>query len=66
MELECTGVEPSVQRGSMLRGLVELTTWRYDPGDYEVALDLLGSGKISVKPVISHITPLERAPEAWE
>lgn len=42
------------------------TAWRYAPGDYEVALDLLSSGKISTKSLISSIVPFESAPEAWE
>lgn len=42
------------------------TAWRYAPGDYEVALSLLSSGKISVKPLISTIVPFTKAPEAWQ
>ncbi|KAK9319169.1 GroES-like protein [Lipomyces orientalis] len=42
------------------------TAWRYAPGDYEVALELLKSGKISVKPLISSTVSFENAPEAWE
>ncbi|KAJ5579744.1 GroES-like protein [Penicillium hispanicum] len=42
------------------------TAWRYAPGDYEVALSLLSSGRVSVKSLISTIVPFERAPEAWE
>lgn len=42
------------------------TAWRYAPGDYEVALDLLNSGKISIKSLISSTVPFEQAPEAWE
>lgn len=42
------------------------TAWRYAPGDYEVALSLLSSGRISVKSLISSIVPFEKAPEAWE
>ncbi|PLB50812.1 GroES-like protein [Aspergillus steynii IBT 23096] len=42
------------------------TAWRYAPGDYEIALSLLSSGRISVKALISTIVPFEKAPEAWE
>lgn len=42
------------------------TAWRNAPGDYEVSLSLLSSGRISVKPLISTIVPFENAPEAWE
>lgn len=42
------------------------TAFRYGPGDYEIALELLGSGKIAVGSMISSVTPFERAPEAWE
>ncbi|KAE8153132.1 GroES-like protein [Aspergillus avenaceus] len=42
------------------------TAWRYAPGDYEVALSLLSSGRVSVKSLISTIVPFEKATEAWE
>lgn len=42
------------------------TAFRYGPGDYEIALELLGSGKISVRPMISSVVPFDKAPEAWE
>lgn len=40
--------------------------YRYGPGDYELAMRLLASGKVGVKELISSVTPFERAPEAWE
>ncbi|KAK9366681.1 putative D-xylulose reductase A [Lipomyces kononenkoae] len=42
------------------------TAFRYAPGDYEIALELLDSGKVSVKPLISSTVPFESAAEAWE
>lgn len=42
------------------------TSFRYGPGDYDIALGLLGAGKVSVKSLISSITPFENATEAWE
>ncbi|KAF9889650.1 hypothetical protein FE257_007158 [Aspergillus nanangensis] len=42
------------------------TAWRYAPGDYEVALSLLSSGRLSVKSLISTIVPFEKATQAWE
>ena len=34
-----------------------------DPGDYRRAVELIGSGKVNVKPLISAVVPLERAIE---
>ena len=48
------------------REIVLKSAWRYAPGDYEVALDLLGSGKVSITSLISSIVPFENAPDAWE
>lgn len=48
------------------REIVFKTAWRYAPGDYEVALDLLSSGKVSTTSLISSVVPFENAPEAWE
>ncbi|OAQ90106.1 D-xylulose reductase A [Purpureocillium lilacinum] len=42
------------------------TAFRYGPGDYDIALELLVSGKVSVKAMISSIVPFEDAPKAWE
>lgn len=41
-------------------------SFRYAPGDYDIALGLLATGKVSVKSLISSITPFENATEAWE
>jgi D-xylulose reductase len=40
--------------------------FRYGPGDYELALKLVGKGSISLAPLVTSVTPFERAPEAWE
>lgn len=42
------------------------TAFRYGPEDYEIALGLLKSGKVSVKKLISSVVPFEEAPRAWE
>ena len=42
------------------------TSFRYGAGDYDTALGLLGSGKVSVKAMISSSTPFEQATDAWE
>jgi len=42
------------------------TAFRYAPGDYEIALELLAAGKVTLKPLISSTVPFERASEAWE
>lgn len=41
-------------------------SFRYGSGDYETALDLLKSGMVSVKPLISSVVPFENAADAWE
>ena len=35
-------------------------------GDYELAVKLLSGGAVKLKPLISSVTPFERATEAWE
>lgn len=40
--------------------------FRYAAGDYQTALDLLETGKISVKELITSVLPFEQATEAWE
>jgi len=40
--------------------------FRYGAGDFELAIGMLRSGKISVKELISGVVPLEQATEAWE
>jgi D-xylulose reductase len=40
--------------------------YRYGPGDYELALRLLTTRNISVKELVSSVTPFERAPKEWE
>ncbi|KAM5354312.1 hypothetical protein ACJ41O_000962 [Fusarium nematophilum] len=46
--------------------MVFKTAFRYGAGDYEIALELLASGKVSVLPLISSVVPFESAAEAWE
>ncbi|GAP89477.1 putative D-xylulose reductase A [Rosellinia necatrix] len=42
------------------------TAFRYAPGDYDIALELLSSRKVVVEPLISSTVPFEHAAEAWE
>lgn len=49
------------QKELMVRGC-----FRYGAGDYELAVGLLKRGAISVKPLISSVTPFNRATEAWD
>lgn len=74
--LESGGVFVQVGMGKLVQafplmavGEKELSikgAFRYGPGDYDVGLSLLSSGKINVKPLISNILPFERASDAWE
>ncbi|KAF9766666.1 hypothetical protein IL306_000883 [Fusarium sp. DS 682] len=48
------------------REMVMKTSFRYGPGDFEIALGLLESGRVSVSSLISSVTPFDRAPEAWK
>jgi D-xylulose reductase len=41
-------------------------TYRYGAGDFARAISLLSRGKVDLKPLISTVTPFERATEAWE
>ncbi|KAE9062082.1 putative D-xylulose reductase A [Phytophthora fragariae] len=41
-------------------------SFRYSAGDYQLALDMIASGKLSVKELISKTVPFEEAKEAFE
>ena len=41
-------------------------SFRYNAGDFDMAMYLLGSGKISLKELITAVEPFERATHAWE
>jgi D-xylulose reductase len=49
------------QKELMMRGC-----FRYGAGDYELAVGLLTKGLVDVKPLITSVTPFEKATEAWE
>ena len=49
------------QKELMIRGC-----FRYGAGDYELAVGLLKKGLVDVKPLISSVTPFEKATEAWD
>lgn len=40
--------------------------FRYGAGDYDIALHLLASRKVSVKELISSVVEFEKATDAWE
>ncbi|UPX13099.1 D-xylulose reductase [Ascochyta rabiei] len=40
--------------------------FRYDAGDYELAVKLIAKGLVQVKPLISSVTLFEDATKAWE
>lgn len=46
--------------------VVVKTAFRYAPGGYDIDLELLAAGKVTLKPLISSTVPFERASEAWE
>lgn len=48
------------------RELVVKGSFRYGPGDFGVALSLVGSGKVNLNSLISKEFPFEEAIEAWE
>jgi len=40
--------------------------FRYGPGDYDIALDLISQGHVKPKALLSSVTPFEEAISAWE
>ena len=40
--------------------------FRYGAGDYELAVKLVGEGRVKVKALLSSVTRFEDATEAWE
>lgn len=41
-------------------------SFRYGPGDYELAVELIASGKVDVKKLVSAVVPFEQAEEAFK
>ncbi len=50
----------------VLRGITLFGSWAWVPEEFQQSLDLIGTGKIDRKPLISHRFPLESASEAYE
>jgi 2-desacetyl-2-hydroxyethyl bacteriochlorophyllide A dehydrogenase len=50
----------------MRKGIRLLGSWAWSPEEFAQSLDLIGSGKIDRRPLISHEFPLEQASEAYE
>jgi D-xylulose reductase len=40
--------------------------FRYGSGDFDLAVKFLSQGSVNLKPLISSVTPFEKATEAWE
>jgi len=58
---------PEIQLNSLvLRGITLFGSWAWVPEELQQSLDLIGTGKIDRKPLISHRFPLESASEAYE
>jgi len=41
-------------------------SFRYGPGDYELAVELIAGGKVDVKKLVSAVVPFEQAEEAFK
>ncbi|UNI23051.1 Endo-1,4-beta-xylanase 2 [Purpureocillium takamizusanense] len=41
-------------------------SFRYGPGDYELAVELIASGKVDVKKLVSAVVPFEQAEDAFK
>ena len=58
---------PEVDYNLMVRkGLTLFGSWAWTPDEFLAALELIRSGKVDRKKVISHQLPLDRAAEAYE
>ncbi|KAL5336418.1 chaperonin 10-like protein [Aspergillus crustosus] len=40
--------------------------FRYGAGDYDLALKLIAKGSVNLAPLITSVTPFDKAPEAWD
>lgn len=61
--------KPKVEFPIVAMGQKELLVrgcFRYGAGDYELAVGLIEKKLVSVKPLISSVTPFEHATEAWD
>ncbi|KID70639.1 xylitol dehydrogenase, partial [Metarhizium hybridum] len=61
--------KPDVNFPIMAMCLKEVTargSFRYGPGDYELAVELVASGKVDVKQLVSEVVPFDRAEEAFK
>lgn len=50
----------------MRKGLQLLGSWAWTPQEFAEAMELIGSGKVDRKPLITHRFPLEEASRAYE
>ncbi|MCP3954165.1 MAG: zinc-binding dehydrogenase, partial [Desulfobacterales bacterium] len=58
---------PEIQLNNLvIRGITLFGSWAWVPEELQQSLDLIGTGKIDRKPLISHRFPLESASEAYE
>jgi 2-desacetyl-2-hydroxyethyl bacteriochlorophyllide A dehydrogenase len=58
---------PEVDHNLMVRkGITMFGSWAWSPDEFLAALELIRSGKVDRKKVVSHQFPLDRAAEAYE
>lgn len=58
---------PEVDHNLMVRkGITIFGSWAWVPEEFRASLELISSGKVDRKKVISHQFPLDRASEAYE
>ncbi|KAI5478117.1 xylitol dehydrogenase [Pseudohyphozyma bogoriensis] len=71
--LDCTGAEVCIQTGiwitkhggTFVQELTVKGSFRYGPGIYPLAIDLVGRGLINLKPLITHRYTFKEAKEAF-
>ena len=58
--------QPELDFNQVVRKQVTLQgSWSWTPDDYRWGIELVRSGKIDRKPLVSHAFPLDQAPEAF-
>ncbi|MBI4767576.1 MAG: hypothetical protein HY787_23770 [Deltaproteobacteria bacterium] len=58
---------PEIDYNLMVRkGITLFGSWAWTPDEFFAALELISSGKVDRKKIISHQFPLDRAAEAYE
>ncbi len=58
--------QPELDFNQVVRKQVTLQgSWSWTPDDYTYGIELVRTGKIDRKPLVSHAFPLDQAPEAF-